>query len=96
MQYRLILSFTILLLLGCARSEKLDEDEMHYVLTTMALTKVRVDSRDTVQLIVRLDSVYKAFGTSKEAYKKRTADFSNDPGRAQIIFKTIGDSMNLK
>ena len=96
MQYKLILSLAILSLIGCARSEKLDDDEMHYVQTTMALTKVRIDSRDTVQLIVRLDSVYKAFGTSKEAYKKRTTDFSNDPERAQVIFKAIGDSMNLK
>ncbi len=96
MQYKLILSLAALTFLSCARSEKLDDDELQYVQTTMALTKARIDSHDTIKLVRKLDSVFKAFGTSKEAYKKRTADFSTDPGRAQIIFKAIGDSMNLK
>ncbi len=96
MRYKVIQTLAILSLLSCAKSEKLDDDEMKYVQTSMALTKARVDSHDTIELVRKLDSVYKVFGTSKESYKKRTTDFSNDPGRAQIIFKAIADSMNLK
>lgn len=96
MQFNLLPAFAFLLFIGCARSEKLDDDEMHYIKTTLALTKARVDARDSVQLMTKLDSVYKVFGTSKDGYKKQTMNFSNDPERAQIIFRAIGDSMNLK
>ena len=96
MRYKFILSLTLLSIFGCAKSEKLDDNEMNYVQITLALTKARVSSYDSVQLITKLDSVYKKFGITKEEYKKRTTDFANDPQRAQIIFKAIGDSMNLK
>jgi hypothetical protein len=96
MRFKLFIALAFFFFFGCARSEKLDDDEMHYVQTTLALTKARVESRDSVQLIHKLDSVYKAFGTSKDGYKKQTMGFSNDPERAQIIFRAIGDSMNLK
>jgi hypothetical protein len=96
MRYKFILSLALFSLFGCAKSEKLDDEEINYVQITMALTKARISSHDSLQLVWRLDSVYKKFGTTKDGYKKRTTDFSEDPQRAQIIFKAIGDSMNLK
>jgi len=95
MRYKILLTFGIFFF-GCARSEKLDEDEMHYVRMTLSLTKARIESRDSLQLIEKLDSVYKKLGISKDSYKKQTTDFSNDPERAAIIFRAIADSMNLK
>jgi len=83
-------------IMGCAKSEKLDDDEMHYVQTTIALTRARVASHDSVQLTSKLDSVYKKFGTSKDDYTQRTTDFAQKPDRAGIIFRAIADSLNVK
>jgi hypothetical protein len=83
-------------LISCAKSEKLDEDEMHYVKMTLAITNARIASHDSLQLIGKLDSVYKKFGTSKENYIKQTTDFAKIPDRAGIIFRAIADSLNVK
>ena len=84
------------LFFSCAKSEKLGDDEMHYVLTTLAMTKARIASHDSVQLSAKLDSVYKKFGTSEDGYKKQTTAFAKEPDRAGIIFRAISDSMNVK
>ena len=84
------------LLLGCAKSEKLDDDELQFVKTTLALTKARIASHDSIQLGTKLDSVYKKFGITEEAYKKQTTALAKVPDRAGIIFHAIADSMNVK
>ena len=101
MRFKKILGFIspiglIGLLLGCAKSEKLDNDELLYVKTTVALTNARIASHDSLQLNHKLDSVYKKFGTSKENYTKQTTSFSQEPDRAQIVFRAIADSLNVK
>ena len=95
MRYRLGL-IGLLLVIGCAKLEKLDDDEMHYVQTTLAITQARIASRDSIQLVSKLDSVYKKFGTSKDGYKNQTVELGKDPARAGIIFRAIADSMNVK
>jgi len=96
MRYNIITLIVIGLFLGCEKSEKLNGDEMHYIFTTLALTKARVASHDSVQLGMKLDSVYKKFGTSEAEYKKQTLDFAKIPDRAGIIYRAIADSMNMK
>jgi hypothetical protein len=81
---------------GCAKSEKLDDNEMQYVKTTIAITKARIASHDSLQLAGKLDSVYKKFSTTKENYSKQTSDFSKEPDRAGIVFRAIADSLNVK
>jgi len=83
-------------LISCAKSEKLGDDELRYVKTTVALTNARVASRDSLQLTHKLDSVYKKFETSKADYTRQTTDFSKEPDRAQIVFRAIADSLNVK
>ena len=96
MRYNLAVVILSGLLLGCAKSEKLDEGEMNYVRTSLALTKARIASHDSVQLSTKLDSVYQKFGMSEDGYKKQTAAFAKVPDRAGIIFRAIADSMNVK
>jgi thiamine biosynthesis lipoprotein ApbE len=99
MQYKNILCSILLcglLLSACARSEKLDDNEMQYVKMTISLTKARIASRDSLQLQTKLDSVYKKFESSKELYKKRSDDLGKDPERAGIIFRAVADSLNIK
>lgn len=91
-----IFLIAILLCIGCAKSEKLDGDEMNYVRLTVALTNARVASHDSLQLVSKLDSVYKKFGSSKEVYKTKTADFAKEPDRTGIVFRAIADSLNMK
>ena len=80
----------------CAKSEKLDEEELHYVTTTIAITQARIASQDSIQFTVKLDSVYKKFGTSKDNYIKETTNFAQQPDRAGIVFRAIADSLNIK
>ena len=96
MRSKHILLFTTLLFIGCARSEKLDDDEMLYVKTTIAITHARVASHDSIQLVAKLNSTYSKFGTSKEGYTKQTIGLSSDPERSGIIFRAIADSLNIK
>jgi hypothetical protein len=96
MRYKFGLIFLLGFCIGCEKSEKLDENEMHYVFTTIALTKARIASHDSVQLTTKLDSVYKKFGTNEVTFKKQTTDFAQQPDRAGIIFRAIADSMNVK
>ena len=86
----------LLLMLGCAKSEKLDETEMQYVKMTLAIANARAASHDSLELTRKLDSVYKKFATSKELYTKQTTGFAQVPDRAQIIFRAISDSLNIK
>jgi hypothetical protein len=83
-------------LIGCAKSEKLDSDELQYVKTSIAITNARFASRDSTQLAKKLDSVYKKLETSKESYIEQTTNFSKDPDRASIVFRAIADSLNVK
>ncbi|MFI5264003.1 MAG: hypothetical protein ACHQM6_05775 [Candidatus Kapaibacterium sp.] len=96
MRYKFGLIILVGLFFGCEKSEKLNDDEMHYIFTTLALTKARVASHDSVQLGIKLDSVYKKFGTSEADYKKQTLGFAKIPDRAGIIYRAIADSMNMK
>ena len=91
---KLILS--LIIFAGCARSEKLDDNEMHYVKTTLAITNARIASHDSVQLVAKLDSVYKKFGMTKDGYTKQTVDMAKEPDRAEILFRAIADSLNVK
>jgi len=91
-----LLLLGLFLFVGCAPSENLNDDEMQYVRTTLAITKARIASHDSVQLVTKLDSVYKKFGTNKEGYQKKTVDFAKIPDRAGIIFRAIADSLNIK
>ena len=86
----------LILLLGCAKSENLDDQGMLYIRTTLSITKARIAAHDSVQLVSKLDSVYKKYGISKEAYTKRTMELGNDPQRSGIIFRAIADSLNVK
>ena len=94
MRYKMLIG--LICLIGCARSEKLSDDEMQYVKTTIALTNARIASRDSLQLEKKFDSVYRKFGTSKEKYITQTTDFSKTPDRAGIVFHAIADSLNVK
>jgi hypothetical protein len=96
MQFRFGLLIIAGLFFGCAKSEKLDDDEMQYVKVSLSLTKARIASHDSLQLITKLDSVYKKFGTSEAEFKKQTIAFAKEPDRAGIIFRAIADSMNVK
>ena len=91
-----IFLIAILLCIGCAKSEKLDDNEMNYVRLTVALTNTRVASHDSVTLLTKFDSVYKKFSISKEGYKTKTTEFAKVPERARIVFQAIADSLNLK
>ncbi len=96
MRFNLGSLLVIGLFFGCAKSEKLDDDEMRYVKISQALTKARIASHDSLQLSAKLDSVYKKFETSEAEYKKQTSAFVKQPDRAGIIFRAIADSMNVK
>jgi hypothetical protein len=97
MQCRKCISIISLIgLIGCAKSEKLDEDELRYVKTTIAITNARVASRDSAQFTAKLDSVYKKLGTTKDDYIKETTNFAQQPDRAGIVFRAIADSLNVK
>ncbi len=96
MRSNYFLLFALLLFTACAKSEKLDGDEMHYVNTTLAITKARIASRDSIQLVAKLDSVYKKFGTSKEGFTKQTVEMAKESDRAGIVFRAIADSLNVK
>ncbi|MDP4235969.1 MAG: hypothetical protein Q8919_05935 [Bacteroidota bacterium] len=95
MRFKTLVLFSIVLF-GCARSEKLDSDEMNYVQMTLALTRARVAAHDTIRLRSNLDSVFKKYGTSKTDYTNRTMELGKDAGRAAIIFRAIADSLNVK
>jgi hypothetical protein len=84
------------LLAGCAKSEKLDDNEMQYVKNTIMIAKVRTVAHDSVQLATKLDSIYKKLGLTKESYLKQTTDFAKEPDRAAIVFRAIADSLNVK
>ena len=100
MQFKFSEYFALVVLLSlflvCAKSEKLDENEMQYVFTTVSLTKARIASHDSVTLLKKLDSVFSIYGTTKESYMRQTTEFVNLPNRAGIIFRAIADSLNVK
>ncbi|MEP7235914.1 MAG: hypothetical protein ABI778_11525 [Ignavibacteriota bacterium] len=96
MRSNCILLLLFVLLSGCAKSEKLNDQELNYVKLNLAMMKARTASSDSVALGIKLDSVYKKFGTSEAEYKIRTTGFEKEPDRANIIFRAIADSMNVK
>lgn len=86
----------LVFLIGCARSEKLDEKEMRYVALSVALTQARFQARDTVILTTKLAAVYKKFGIGKDGFTEETQELGKDPERTSLVFKAISDSLNVK
>lgn len=84
------------LLIGCAKSENLDDSELEYVRLSVALGKIKASANDSADHARLRDSVFKAFGTNREDYTKRTESFSDKADRAAIVFRAIGDSLGIR
>jgi hypothetical protein len=94
MRSKYYLYLIILFFFGCSKSEKLTEDEQRYVALTISLAKARAQATDSLSLWRKLDSVYKKHESSENDYKSTTTSLSEIPGRADIIFRAINDSLS--
>ncbi len=86
----------LIFLASCKKNEILDEGEMKYVKTTISLSKVRGEVKDSLSLEKKQDSVYHLYATTKVDYKKQTVGYADNPVRAAIIFRAINDSIGVR
>ena len=88
----LALAFVI----GCAKSEKLDDEEQEYVHLTVALAKIKAKAADSSEYQHLRDSIFRAFQTTKSAYTAKTESLTEKTERTSIIFRAIGDSLKIR
>jgi hypothetical protein len=82
--------------IGCAKSEKLDDEEQEYVHLTVALAKAKAQASDSLQYHRLRDSIFGAFQTTKSAYTAKTESLTEKTERTSIIFRAIGDSLKIR
>ncbi|HYM19998.1 MAG TPA: hypothetical protein VEW28_03230 [Candidatus Kapabacteria bacterium] len=83
-----------LLFTGCSKSEKLTDDEQQYVALSIGLMKARYTTTDSLTLHFRLDSVFRVFHSDTAGFRKQTEQFVNAPGRSELVFRAINDSLH--
>jgi hypothetical protein len=93
---RFVAASVLVFLLGCAKSEKLDDEELEYVHLTVALSKAKALAEDSSDHARLRDSILRAYGTTKDAYTVRTESMTENPERTAIIFRAIGDSLRIR
>lgn len=84
------------LFIACKKSEVLDDEEMNYVRTTISLSKMRGEAKDSAALGHAQDSIYRLYKISGADYKKKTILYADDPERAAIVFRAITDSIGVR
>ena len=82
--------------LGCAKSEKLNEEEIEYVKLSVALGKVRAFANDSAHHHRLRDSVLTAYQTTLNAYTAKTESLTETPDRTATIFRAIADSLGIR
>ena len=90
----LVISLLVIVVASCSKSDQLDETERKYVLLNVALVKSRATSTDSAILKFRMDSVFKAFGSSEKDFLSQSKQLASTPDRSEIIFRAISDSLN--
>jgi hypothetical protein len=97
-RYSLYAIALLTLALGCKSKPKLTTDDAQYIRTTIALMRVRVQLQpsDSITVNQKLDSVYRALGTSKQNYTRATEQLGTDEKHAALVYQTIKDSLGIK
>ncbi len=83
-------------LLGCAKSEKLNDEELEYINLSVALGKVKAFSIDSAHHHRLRDSVLTAYNSTLNAYTAKTESLTETPERTSIIFRAIADSLGIR
>src|ERR1051325_4810565 len=97
-RYSILGLLALSLVLGCKSKPKLTTDDVQYIRTTIALMRVRVQLQPSDSMVVsqKIDSVYHAFSTSKQAYTAATSRLSTDEKHATLVYQAIKDSLGIK
>lgn len=86
-------------MIGCKAKPSLSTEDTRYVRTTIGLMRLRSELRppvDSTDLARRLDSVYRVFSTSKQAYLNETSQLGTNVPRAAAVYAAIKDSLGIK
>ena len=92
--FLLLLSFAVCSCGG--ESEQLNDDELEFVNISVTLGKIKATARDSAEHTRLRDSIYRAFSTTHEAFQARTEAMTDRPERTAIIFRAIGDSLEIR
>jgi hypothetical protein len=97
-RFKLLLVYAVILVSACKSKPVVTPDDIHYVRTTLGLMRMRAQLQpaDSNTINQRLDSVYHAFSTSKQAYANATSQLATNEKHAALVYQAIKDSLGVK